>query len=70
MDRRFPLARSAAVLEYEVVRKALQASLLPVAQPPRLDVVIAVSATTATRDHRVGGLVRVQPTVHMADQTT
>ena len=58
------------MLEYEVVREALQASLLPVAQPPGLDVVIAVSATTATRDHRVGGLVRVQPPVHVADQTT
>ena len=58
------------MLEYEVVREALQASLLPVAQAPGLGVVIAVSATTTTRDHRVGGLVRIQPPVHVAYQTT
>ena len=33
-------------------------------------VVIAMSATATSRDHRVGGLVRVQPTVHVADQAT
>ena len=54
---RFSLAWPAAVLEYEFIREALQTSLLPVAQTPGLSVVIAVSATTATCDYRVRGLV-------------
>ena len=67
---RFSLAWPAAVLEYEFIREALQTSLLPVAQTPGLGVVIAVSATTATCDYRVRGLVWLQPAVHVAYQTT
>src|SRR6516162_1286743 len=52
-----PARANAAVLENETVWEPLQPGFLPVTQPPRLSVVIAVSAPATPGDNGVGRLV-------------